>query len=322
MRCTCSISFAFSCCLVSAAVAAQEEAKDSGPDDADRAGALAADEVAAQLRSLRMFVGGESAGPGGQPDLGGMTSLLMTNDALQQELGLTERQAERLKEITTEARRRQGELFRRMKETGGEFRTDQAPGEITEIPQAKEGFDPGAMREELFAIGRESDGTIGQVLTPKQRRRLYQIALRIEGATALARPDVAVAVGLAQPQREAISAIANQLKTTQQDSIISQMERASPPAREPGATAPGGVKAIRDAGEEQDRLHKAAERRIASMLNASQKKAFNRLLGPDFDLTLLIRPPVETSTDADTREKDPAPIPKQNPKARKSADPE
>jgi hypothetical protein len=266
------------------------------------------DESTAQLRALRLFV---SRGSAGQGDLSGMTSLLQGNAALQEELGLTDRQKGELKAASKAIRRRQDELLRKMPAGGGGSGGDQARAEIVQAGEGDEEFDPGAMREAIGALGRESDESVLRALSPRQRERLSQIALRIEGPTAVARPEVASRLNLSPDQQARVAAIVDRMGADQQRRLIAQMERprpspagSAPAAPGPRAAAKGPAPAVGDAGgeeaagaetqragDEQDRALKAAEAQVAGVLTPRQKKVFNRLLGPDFDLTLLVRPP-------------------------------
>ncbi|WP_169977962.1 Spy/CpxP family protein refolding chaperone [Tautonia rosea] len=147
-------------------------------------------------------------GIGGTMGQWGMNrSMLIMMPQVQQELALTDDQKLLLREWSLEMRDRGREMAEAMRPNRDE---DDAPGRG--FPSVGNVM---GMMGMMTQILKENETGIAQILDKGQRRRLDQIALQMEGATALARPEVAQAVGLLPVQVEAIQQVLAQSRTQQ-----------------------------------------------------------------------------------------------------------
>jgi hypothetical protein len=144
-------------------------------------------------------------------------------------------------------------------------------------------YPPAGSPEALLAAGyrfREETGkAVARVLTPQQLARFDQILLRIEGPVAVARPEIARKLNLSRDQ-------AAQVQGVVLDLIVAAHRLWSHgpgvpviDPDDPGAASRAIAKQFRE----------TAGARIALILNARQKAAFNALLGPPIDLSKIDR---------------------------------
>jgi Spy/CpxP family protein refolding chaperone len=186
-------------------------------------------------------------GRGGAGAFGGGTTALLASEAVQKELNIADEQREKIREIGRELREGAGQR-----------------GDFQNLSQEE--------RQKRFAEmqdrAKKADEKINAVLDAKQKERLEQLRLQREGASALAREEVADKVGLAAEQKEKIQKIQQEARG--------------------GA---GGGQNFRDLSNEdrqklftemRERREKAATE-ILGVLNAEQKEKFEKLKGAKFD---------------------------------------
>lgn len=195
-------------------------------------------------------------------------------------------------------------------------------------------FDFNAMMQQNDESDRLQRAAVAKLLSPAQRNRLQQIEWQREGWLALARPEVAGKVKLAGPQVAQIRAIVQRMRRAQAQAIYAPTpdKPAAGAPRKPPALTPengfqGDMAAIMPGGgplgytpeamQEQakksaaeiDRLLAAAGKEAAAVLDADQRAAFDRLLGPPFPGT--VQTPAATAPAGTTP---PARSPKPKPK--------
>lgn len=244
--------------------------------------------------------GGGRGGPGGGGQTaGGMSivSFVLRYPALQEEIGLTAEQKEKLEKISTAADDRRNEMFRQMRDQmrqgggrqqggpgggfpgggpggqggpggfaanrggqggpGGGFPGGGGPGGpgggfpggpgggFQGGPGGPGGGSPfAAMGEAMRTMAQQTEAQIRRILTAKQIQRLNEIALQIEGPTAVAKPEIATKINLSPSQRTQVQMIVAQMKealtqaqTARMESFRSQFRQGGGPG---GPGGPGG----------------------------------------------------------------------------------
>jgi Spy/CpxP family protein refolding chaperone len=188
---------------------------------------------------------GGGRGPGG---FGGGPVFLLANEAVQKELNIAQEQREKLREIAQEMREGAGQR-----------------GDFQNLSQEERQKRVAEMQERA----KKAEEKINTVLDAKQKERLEQLRIQREGASALARDEVAEKVGLAADQKEKIQKIQQEAR----------------------GNFGGGGQNFRDLSNE-DRQKLFAEMRerrekvandILGVLNAEQKEKFEKLKGAKFD---------------------------------------
>ncbi len=257
-----------------------------------------------QLRNLRQIArGGEIASGEIKPSQGGgMLGLLLEFSTLQDELKITEAQKTKIRALGQQTSDRRRSIKDEMKIKKKELK---AMG-LEYSKQAK--------LDAYVMLHQENEATLNAVLRPKQKERLEQIRLRILGPSALAEPAVAARVGLTPDQRDQVEALLVDLKSRQMQ-LVEGFRLAPPkvlnnvspaPTTKEAARAPKRSKEtqgrVTKLGDDRETLEKLADDRIGKLLQSRQRKAFNTLLGPPFDLSALFKikePKAEEEAPAD-----------------------
>jgi hypothetical protein len=220
--------------------------------------------------------------------------ILITFPAIQEELKLTTAQAAQIKAVKAEFDRRRQEFAQGLTKLQGRLA-------------------PAALTEWITSVRIEQEAAIARILHPRQRTRLEQIALQIEGPVCVARPEIAERINLGPEQLEMIQAIVAQMRGAQEQQWAARLRaiRAAGPAaaarpktgesRNQIATQPAPDPAEL-AQQEQVQIEDEGVRQIAQVLTRGQRGALNRLMGKPFDLTRLrpglAQPPRVPATDA------------------------
>jgi hypothetical protein len=204
--------------------------------------------------------------------------ILITWKAIQDELGLTEDQRDRIQFLHEEFTSK---------------RLDLAKGQA----RREDRLSPSALMARIAAIRTEHEAALARALSPRQRTRLEQVALQIEGPLAVSRPEIADRINLSPEQLELVQEVVAQMKTAQDRQWADRIDNAEAPSRVPSRTdARGAASKSADtarpdpidlAHEEQISTQDTAVREVAKILTRRQRAAFNRLLGKPFDLTRL-----------------------------------
>ena len=249
-------------------------------------------------------------GPGGVGGRGVVTTvMLIQSAAVRKELKLTAAQAERIVRVNEE-------FNRRRRESAQALRRD-----------ASGAADRTELMAMITSLRAENEAAIGQVLEPRQRRRLAQIAIQVEGPLAVARPEVADAINLGPVEVEYIQEVMRDYKEAADRLWDEHLERlkvargralpappvragagpvtkAKAPGSEPRRPSDAALQPDRAAATEEERFRREsaklddeAIRQVGKVLGRKQRAAFNRLLGESFDLATL-RPDAPRATQA------------------------
>jgi hypothetical protein len=215
-------------------------------------------------------------------------ALLLSRPAVQDDLKLTPEQKTklgRLEKARLDRARQFGEMARNVNQN-----------EFGPLPQA----DIQAFHEQEVELNNEVATTIGQILSPRQRMRLAQIALQVEGAMAFAREDVLEKLMVDEQQIEAIRTILDgtreQLAQTAnltlgfptdatRQAVVPQQGVDGVP--QPNANSGASRKAPALEPKVNGQVLDEALRKIARVLRKNQWESYNRLKGAPFDLTRL-----------------------------------
>jgi hypothetical protein len=205
--------------------------KDATTKDATKADANQANDrrspfsdPAQQKRMLRAMVTGQgSMGFGGRSS-GGLTSMVLRSPALQEELKLTDEQKKQIEDINKQSGDRLNEMSRQRQDSR----------------ENGERFDFNQMRDTFRNMSQQSQDAILQVLTTEQKKRLNQIALQIEGPTALAKPEIGRQVNLSPSQQQQVQAIVNQFTAALEQQRQQMFGGRGGPGGQGGPGGPGG----------------------------------------------------------------------------------
>jgi hypothetical protein len=188
----------------------------------------------------RMGGWGGFGGAMGQFGLG--KAMLVMTPAVQKELKLGDGQKKDLQEWSDGLRKRGETMFRGQTPNAGQ------PADAPPADGPPPGFNPLGMIETMTTLVREGESGLAKILDKKQSARLSQIALQMEGISALGRQEVADAVYLSDDQVEAIREILQETKNNQMGLMMRQAltmrrPRSGPAAPQPADQNPRAAKA-------------------------------------------------------------------------------
>jgi hypothetical protein len=219
--------------------------------------------------------------------------LLIGLPAIQEELKLSDAQKESIRDLNAGFdQQRRGSADRLMKAQGG--------------------LDRGALMAMIADLRRENEEALAGVLDKSQRGRLAQVALQLEGPSAITRPEVAARLNLADTQELQIQALKaeyealrDQLFATHDARLNRGADALRPvsgarpdsarprPEGESAASGPvpgSGGPGPRQEESEGDRFNRASDelrarfvRELIKVLSRRQRTAFNKMLGEPFD---------------------------------------
>ncbi len=232
--------------------------------------------------------------------------ILLRLPAVQKELELTSAQKSKLETLSEETKeakkgieeasgKGQAKDAARTKGAGGGFDPAQAQGP---------GFDENALNAGLDALEQETERSLNKLLNPKQRTRLNQIALRVEGPSAFIKPDLIEALGLGEDQIVMIQQIVNGVNVAGEQ--LKESQKQAEELTKGLSVSPELEKISKDQRKGQFRsqvynVNKQAMAQIARVLNRRQRAVYNKLLGPPFEFTRLAdakgKPLLATGTD-------------------------
>ena len=124
---------------------------------------------------------------------GGSGAILLGIAEVQKELNLSEDQKKQVESLLRDARDKvMGQVNLR---------------DLRDLSQEEREKRFGELRKKFETLGKEVDEKLANILDAKQIERLHQLQLQRDGATALARPDVAKKLGLSEEQQARIKKI-------------------------------------------------------------------------------------------------------------------
>ena len=126
----------------------------------------------------------------------------------------------------------------------------------------------------LMKLRQESDKGLAQILDATQKERLDQIALQAEGPLAVARPEIAAKLNLNNTQNQYVQGIMMQIRQEMVMAIQQEMANGR-------QVNPEEVRGL------ATQLRRGAVQEVSKVINSKQKAAFDKLLGPPFDLKTL-----------------------------------
>ena len=149
--------------------------------------------------------GGRAPGGRGAGGFGGMrmpASLLLAMPEVQKELNVTDAQKTKLTELRDQT---QKDFMAGM--SGFDFQS------LRDMSQEERDKKLAELRTKGEELGKQVDAKVEKVLDEKQMKRLKQLQLQRDGATAFSRPDVVAKLALTDEQKEKIKKIQDDART-------------------------------------------------------------------------------------------------------------
>jgi hypothetical protein len=230
---------------------------------------------------------------------GAITPILLIGiGAVQEELKLTDVQKKKIRELNDGFDKKRRESADRLIKAKGEGELDQ-----------------GALMAMIEDLRRENEEALSRIFDKRQRERVAQISLQLEGLMAVTRPEIATKLNLDEYQLQQIQDLKEQYEANRGELHAAQEERFSlranafrpkPDGPRPSAARPrpeseaavgkagrasAGAEPKREESEgermkrESDELGVRFARELNKVLTRRQKTVFNRMLGEPFDLT-------------------------------------
>jgi hypothetical protein len=226
--------------------------------------------------------GQENLGLAGRGD--SLRLALLRTPEVQKELKLKADQLQKIGRIGEEAKqaKKQAESATKDKAKGKTKAVDPIAKEQERL--AREAMD-GVLSEVMQGI----DEQINAVLDSRQRNRLTQIVLRVQGPSAFRTPELIDALGLGPDQVEAIGEVLDGVKG-EQDQYKERQKRSSELAKASGDFELEKVRKDQEKARTRAyafKLSKQVMPEIGRILTRRQRDQYNRMLGESFDLAKL-----------------------------------
>jgi hypothetical protein len=204
-------------------------------------------------------------------DRGGISSLIR-NAAIQDELGMTKNQVERLQELKKDE--------------------DMAVGKAQSALGNGRG---GASMERIGAVTKEIRDEYRanalEVLDKNQRKRATEIGLQVMGPLAVAWPEIKEELLIGPDQGEFLGKVIEDYDRRKSDLTRAYLAAVKQRAQARDARAHEAAQEAIDKTEAQlIKVEDEAVKALSKLLSRTQKNRFNRLLGEPFDLTALLPP--------------------------------
>jgi Spy/CpxP family protein refolding chaperone len=184
---------------------------------------------------------------------GGMLMLLQ-NPEVQKEIELVADQKEKLQKLATESREAMREKM----------------GDMSDLSQEERREKMQEMRKEMEEEMAKTQKKVEGILLPHQLERVKQIQLQVQGPAALANPEVAKALALTDDQK-------SKIKTINEDAMKAMRDMFT--------------NGTRPSQEEMQKSRKEVETKLMDALTAEQKEKLEKMKGPKFDTSSLMRGP-------------------------------
>ena len=166
-------------------------------------------------------------------EFGFAKSTLIMMPPVQEELKLTDDQKAKLRDLQGTMRKKGEEMGKSMRPKNGED-----PMKASEnLPIAARVVQFTSMISQFSTLARDNEAAINTILKGPQRKRLSQVALQMEGISALTKPEVVEALGMTEEEEQAVSQVLSQSRTLKMTSWIGSMMTMRPPNRRPGSGA-------------------------------------------------------------------------------------
>jgi Spy/CpxP family protein refolding chaperone len=148
------------------------------------------------------------------------------------------------------------------------------------------------MNADLANVEVETDRQLNAVLDSRQRARLTQIVLRVEGPSAFLTPELIDALNLGTDQVEAVREILGGMKDAQ-DQYKESQKRAFELVKGSGDFDLEKIRKEQQKGQSRAYAYKLSKQvmpQIGRVLTRRQRETYNRMLGESFDLAKLTGP--------------------------------
>ncbi|MGE3317116.1 MAG: hypothetical protein AB7O26_18520 [Planctomycetaceae bacterium] len=183
---------------------------------------------------------------------------IVSNDAVQKELGLNEEQAKKITALNEELNDERGKMFAELQASTEDLKS------LPENEQREKRM--AAMLESNKKLNDKFTPRLKEILDAKQQDRLKQISWQAAGTAAYSDPEVVKALGISQEQQDKLAAISKE-----------RDEKARAAFRDGGG---GGFEGLAKMREEYDK-------KIAEVLSKEQQDKFTELKGKEFDVAQL-----------------------------------
>ncbi len=200
--------------------------------------------------------GGFGRGPGGPGGFGGPVGLLRS-ETVRQDVGITEDEAQKLREIAEQTMRGVMEQFRGLRDLSEQERRERSQ----------------QLREKAQERMKELEKKIADVIGGEKFKRLKQIELQVQGTGALRRPEVAEFLGLTDEQKSKLTELGQQNR--QQMRGIFEGVREMPPEEREGLR------------EKIQKIRQELEKNSMAVLSDEQKQKLGEMMGEPFSLDKL-----------------------------------
>ncbi len=209
---------------------------------------LGADERGAKPGAVHHLAGGTMGGPAAMP------IFLLGSPKVQKELGLSEEQKAKLKDLAAN-------YFREIR---------QRMGDLRDLPEQQRMEELAKAQKKIHAEGRGLCKKIDEVLSSYQRERFKQVLLQVRGVTALGDKDIAAALALTEQQKQGLKAVGD-----------SAREKLADLRRQRGDLEWQQVR------EKAQAIQRESTEKALALLTREQKERFEEMQGPVLDLDLL-----------------------------------
>jgi Spy/CpxP family protein refolding chaperone len=192
--------------------------------------------------------------PGGFGMGGGGGVMLLGNQGVQKELGLSSEQTEKVAKYVEETSAKRREQFQKLQD-------------LPEAERREKG------QEMMKAAAEETQKALKDLLKPAQLQRFNQISLQQRGVGAFADPEVRAKMSFTEDQGKEVQALATSLQTE---------------SREIMQNNPGNFE---EARKQLEHLRKAKMDKVMALLTPDQKKTWKELTGEPFEVKFEPRRP-------------------------------
>jgi hypothetical protein len=215
---------------------------------------------------------------------------LLRTPQVQKELKLTGQQIEKVIRIAEQAKT----FKKKAEEANGKGKGRDKGKAKADDPVAKEQerIAKEAMGPVFAELERDTDEQLNGILDSRQRTRLTQIVLRVEGPSAFVTPELIDALALGPEQLELIQEILGGIKT-EQDAYKESRKQANELAKASGDLDLEKMRKNEEKTQTRSysyKLNKQVMPRIGQVLTRRQRETYNRMLGEPFDLAKLSGP--------------------------------
>ncbi|MHB1558874.1 MAG: hypothetical protein ACYC61_15585 [Isosphaeraceae bacterium] len=207
---------------------------------------------------------------------------LLRSAEVRRELRLTDEQIDRIGRIEAESKQTKKQFDSATKGEKGKPKAKLEDPNLTDAQRRA----ILAREAQLDGFEQQTDARLDAVLTARQRTRLSQLVLRVQGPSAFLTPEVIEKLGILPDQLQAIREVLGVMKG-QQDQYKEAQKRSSELAKAGGEFALEKVRKDQEKSQGRAfsyRLGQQAMPEIGRILSRHQRDLYNQLIGPPFEL--------------------------------------